>query len=113
MVPSVQAGDHLLYEPWPRRRAQRGRRRRACDDFCSVGAVVIANHPYKELVLVKRVGRVEGDRVWLASDSPVGEDSRKFGPVQLCAVRGRVRACVGRSSWIDLRPWGQLGSRVG
>ncbi len=56
--------------------------------------LVLVAHPYRrDLVLVKRVARVEADgRLYLLGDEP-GEstDSRHFGPVRREALRGRVR----------------------
>lgn len=104
MVPSVAPGDHLFYEPRQRHSTEEPGAQSA---VCRPGAVVIADHPYKKVVLVKRVGHVDGTRVWLLGDSPDSEDSRSFGPVGLGLVRGRVRACIGaRSAWVDLPPWG-------
>jgi nickel-type superoxide dismutase maturation protease len=67
------------------------------------GDVVVVEHPERPgFELVKRVVHVPGDvapngselvdEVWIEGDAPdASSDSRRFGPVPLALVRGRVR----------------------
>jgi signal peptidase I len=93
MVPVLRPGDWLLVDPtrarWPRR-----------------GALVVIREPESDLVVVKRLAGRPGDRIalgdgppmllgateaWLASDAPdAGVDSRRYGPVDLERLLGRV-----------------------
>jgi signal peptidase I len=93
MVPTLRPGDWLLVDPtpgrWPRR-----------------GALVVVREPDSDVVVVKRLAGRPGDQVarpagpptllgpneaWLASDAPdVGIDSRRYGPVDVERLLGRV-----------------------
>jgi signal peptidase I len=92
MLPALTPGDWLLLDPtsgrWPRR-----------------GTVVVVREPGTGLLVVKRVAARPGDRVrisgrilqlgpgeaWLSGDSPQRSvDSRRYGPVPLDALVGRV-----------------------
>ena len=85
MLPTLMPGDHLLVDPLAFEAA-----------LPWEGAIVIARHPLEAREIVKRVGSVEGDRIWLSSDNPdEGSDSRTFGAVSPCSILGQVVARVG------------------
>ena len=112
MEPTIQAGDWLLVDPttvrWPRR-----------------GAIVAFREPDGGTLSVKRVAAGPGDRVpfedgylaladdeaWLLADAtddaaagaghglPI--DSRRYGPVPVALLVGRV--------WLRYGPWKRFG----
>ncbi len=112
MEPTIQGGDWLLVDPttirWPRR-----------------GAIVAFTEPDGGALSIKRVAAGPGDRVpfedgyleladdeaWLLADAsddaaaaaglgpPI--DSRRFGPVPVALLVGRV--------WFRYGPWRRLG----
>lgn len=112
MSPTIQAGDWLLVDPtiahWPRR-----------------GSIVVFREPDSDLLAIKRVAARAGDRVqldagylilgadeaWLLSDASDADllaagsgqpiDSRRYGPVPVEALVGRV--------WFRYGPLGRLG----
>jgi signal peptidase I len=112
MAPTIQPGDWLLVDPttarWPRR-----------------GSIVVFREPDSELLAVKRVAAGPGDRVqldeghlvlaadeaWLLSDAADADllaagagqpiDSRRYGPVPVDALVGRV--------WFRYGPLARLG----
>ena len=101
MRPAIEPGDWLLVDPtadrWPRR-----------------GSIVVFHEPDSDELAIKRVGAGPGDRVpyadgylilandeaWLLSDAPEAElmaaglgqpvDSRRYGPVPVSLLVGRV-----------------------
>jgi signal peptidase I len=92
MSPVLAPGDWLLLDPttrsWPRR-----------------GSVVVFREPDGDILAIKRVAAGPGDRVripagilhlgpreaWLLGDNAaVSVDSRRYGPVTLDALVGRV-----------------------
>jgi signal peptidase I len=93
MAPGLHHGDWLLVDPTPARWPRRG-------------TLVVVREPDTYLVVVKRVAARPGDRIrrsgepptplgateaWLASDAPDGAiDSRRYGPVDLERLLGRV-----------------------
>jgi signal peptidase I len=112
MEPSIQTGDWLLVDPttarWPRR-----------------GAIVAFLEPDGGALSIKRVAARPGDRVpfedgyleladdeaWLLADASeeiaaeAGQgppiDSRRFGPVPVALLVGRV--------WFRYGPWRRMG----
>jgi signal peptidase I len=112
MVPTIEPGDWLLIDPttvrWPR-----------------PGSIVVFREPDSDLLAIKRVAAAPGERVeldeghlilgadeaWLLSDaadaellaSGAGEpiDSRRYGPVPVEALVGRV--------WFRYGPVGRIG----
>jgi signal peptidase I len=112
MAPTIEPGDWLLVDPttarWPRR-----------------GSIVIFQEPDSELLAIKRVAARPGDRVqlddghlilgadeaWLLSDAPDANvlaagsgqpiDSRRYGPVPVEALVGRV--------WFRYGPLDRIG----
>jgi len=117
MSPTIQPGEWLLVDPttarWPRR-----------------GTVVVFREPDGDLLAIKRVAAGPGDRVeldaghlvlaadeaWLLSDASdaallragAGQpiDSRRYGPVLVDALVGRVWFRYG-----PLRRMGRIGRR--
>ena len=77
MVPTLDPGEFVLYEP---------------DASFDVGDVVVARHPSRSLLLVKRVTGVDPvGLVELGSDNEaVGNDSRDFGRIDVDGVVGTV-----------------------
>jgi Signal peptidase, peptidase S26 len=92
MAPALAPGDWLLLDPttrgWPRR-----------------GSIVVFHEPDSGILAIKRVAAGPGDRVripagilhlgpdevWLLGDNAaVSIDSRRYGPVTLAALVGRV-----------------------
>lgn len=53
------------------------------------GRVVVARHPYKNLMVIKRVAVVDPDG-FLRLSSPGGEDSDQFGRVPVASTVGVV-----------------------
>ena len=112
MTPTIAPGDWLLVDPttarWPRR-----------------GSIVVFREPDTELLAIKRLAAGPGDRVeldeghlvlgpdeaWLLSDAADAEllrigagrpvDSRRYGPVPVDALVGRV--------WLRYGPLGRIG----
>jgi signal peptidase I len=112
MAPTIEPGDWLLVDPttarWPRR-----------------GSIVVFREPDSELLAIKRVAAQPGDRVqldaghlllgadeaWLLSDASDADllaagagqpiDSRRYGPVPVDALVGRV--------WFRYGPLRRLG----
>jgi signal peptidase I len=113
MAPTIEPGDWLLVDPttarWPRR-----------------GSIVVFLEPDSELLAIKRVAARPGDRVqldeghlvlgadeaWLLSDASDADllaggagqpiDSRRYGPVPVEALVGRV--------WFRYGPLGRIGT---
>lgn len=81
MAPTLADGDLVLVDP----HAYRARPPVA-------GEVVLARHPFRDVLLVKRVGSRRADgRLSLHGDNPEeSTDSRVFGSVPDAAVVGRV-----------------------
>jgi signal peptidase I len=103
MAPALLPGDWLLLDPttrrWPRR-----------------GSIVVFREPGTETLAVKRVAARPGDRVripqgilrlapdeaWLLGDNAAPSvDSRRYGPVVLESLVGRV--------WFRYGPASRLG----
>jgi signal peptidase I len=120
MAPTIEPGDWLLVDPTPARWPRRG-------------SIVIFHEPDSELLAIKRVVARPGDRVqlddghlilgadeaWLLSDAPDADllatgsgqpiDSRRYGPVPVEALVGRVWFRYGPLERIGLlAPWSPL-----
>lgn len=81
MLPTLTDGEFVLVDP----------RRKG-----SIGNLVLASHPRRDLLIVKRIG-ADGPPIWLASDNPsVGTDSRSFGPVSPSNIEGMVTLVLNR-----------------
>jgi nickel-type superoxide dismutase maturation protease len=80
MEPALRPGDWLLV--WRTGRIRPGR-------------IVLARHPGRpDMLIVKRAARRIDGGWWLESDNPDAGavDSRRFGPVPLALIEGRVIA---------------------
>jgi nickel-type superoxide dismutase maturation protease len=78
MVPALRPGDWLLVRPGAR---------------IVPGSVVVARHPQKDVLIVKRATRREADGWWLESDNQRAagrQDSWDFGAVPDHLIVGRV-----------------------
>jgi signal peptidase I len=120
MAPTIEPGDWLLVDPTPARWPRRG-------------SIVIFHEPDSELLAIKRVVARPGDRVqlddghlilgadeaWLLSDAPDADllatgsgqpiDSRRYGPVPVEALVGRVWFRYGPLERMGLlAPWSPL-----
>lgn len=86
MLPTLAPGDHLLVDE-----------RAYASELPSPGDVVLARPPaLRGEVVVKRVGAVEGGRVFLECDNPSeGTGSAHFGSLERADLLGRVTARVG------------------
>jgi nickel-type superoxide dismutase maturation protease len=77
MEPTLSDGEFVLVS----------RRTRIAAD-----AIVVANHPAQDTIIMKRVERFDDQQAWLRSDNSVGTDSRHFGSVPRSAIIGSVVA---------------------
>jgi nickel-type superoxide dismutase maturation protease len=80
MEPALRPGDWLLV-----RRTRR----------IHPGQIVLARHPARtDLLIVKRAARRVDGGWWLESDNPAAgaTDSRRFGPVPVPLIEGRLLA---------------------
>ncbi len=80
MLPALRPGDRLIVR---------------AGAPIKVGDVVVARHPDRDLLIVKRVGHRDGDGWWLESDNQRAsgrQDSWDFGAVADRLVAGRVVA---------------------
>jgi nickel-type superoxide dismutase maturation protease len=83
MRPAISDGDVIL--------ASRSKR-------VGVGDIVLADHPYKNVAVVKRVTAVTDGRYELrGDDASESSDSRTFGTLSRKDIRGKV-VCVLRRS---------------
>lgn len=91
MVPTLEAGQYVLYDPL---------------SSPAAGDVVVARHPSQPIDIVKRVAAVDPvGLVELTSDNlAVGTDSRSFGRIDVEAVIGRVTISL---EW----PFAEVGRR--
>ena len=81
MLPTLRAGEEVLLD------------RHAYDHAApQVGDIVVAYHPEQpDLKIIKRVGEVLANGLFLSSDNAgAGSDSRQFGVVGMDMVVGRV-----------------------
>lgn len=79
MRPTLESGDRVLVDP-----------RAAIHE----GDIVLAEHPFKSLQIVKRLLSIEPDgRMFLAGDNPEAtSDSKVFGVIQRKHLVGKVVA---------------------
>lgn len=77
MLPTLKDGDVVLIKP--------GR------DF-TVGDIVLANHPYKNTKIIKRVSSISAEEIiTLSGDNPQeSTDSRVLGEITQSEVVGKV-----------------------
>ena len=92
MLPALRPGDWLLVRSGAR---------------VAPGDVVVARHPRRDLLIVKRAARREGDGWWLESDNQRAagrQDSWDFGAVADDLIVGRVVARYWPRPSVWLRP---------
>lgn len=78
MLPTLKDGDKVLVKP---------------GSHFEVGDIVLANHPYKKMRVIKRISEISDGRVSLVGDNPdESTDSRTFGEVSSNDILGRVIA---------------------
>ena len=59
-----------------------------------VGDIVVAQHPFKKMNIIKRVKRIETDGIFIEGDNPdpIGsEDSHNFGLIKNSAIIAIIR----------------------
>lgn len=84
MRPTLSPGDFVLVDPLAFR-----------DERPVSGELVVARHPYRDQVIIKRVAEVVEDGVSLRGDNPdASSDSRGFGRVRFTAILGRVTSHI-------------------
>ncbi len=83
MEPAACPGDYLLVNPNAYR-----------DTLPARGDMIVARHPFEDVVITKRVAEVLDDQIVVTSDNKrEGQDSRHFGPLPRELLRGQV-TCV-------------------
>ena len=84
MLPNLSPGDFVLVNP------------KAFQNELPVsGDVIVAQHPYRSKVLIKRVSEVVEDGVVLVGDNlDESTDSRSFGRLTFSAIVGRVTSRI-------------------
>ena len=81
MEPEFHDGDYVIVNRWPRR--------------FNIGDVVVAEHPRKTMLLLKRVQSTAQNGYFLVGDNKgQSTDSRHFGVVRARSVIGKVIAKV-------------------
>ena len=84
MRPTLSPGDFVLVDPSAFR-----------DKLPTSGELIVAQHPYRDQVIIKRVFEVVEDGVSLRGDNPdASSDSRNFGRVRFTAIIGRVTSRI-------------------
>ena len=86
MAPSLLPGDRLLM-------------RKISGRAPGVGQIVLLEDPRDpERLLIKRIGSVEGDQLWVFGDNQAASsDSRVFGPVHRSSIRSVLVRRYGRA----------------
>ena len=84
MRPTLSSGDFVFVDP---KAFERQPPRE--------GDVVVAKHPYRNQVLIKRVAGVAGDGLYLLGDQlDMSTDSRNFGKLCHSAILGQVKSRI-------------------
>lgn len=85
MQPWLNPGDFLLVNPLAYSQREP-----------MPGDIVVAYHPHHVAqMIVKRVGRISSDHIWLSSDNAsLGQDSRQFGAVTGKSLVGKVTVLI-------------------
>ena len=84
MRPTLSPGDFVLVDPLAFK-----------DQPPRLGDVVIARHPYRAQMLIKRVSEIVDDGVILIGDQPeASSDSRGFGRIAFSAIIGQVTSRI-------------------
>ena len=85
MRPTLEPGDFVLVNE-----------RALNDKTPAVGDLVLARHPFRDLLIVKRVSQVDDGRLSLRGDNDTESmDSRGFGSISISQVIGRVTCRLG------------------
>lgn len=94
MLPLLHPGEEVLINPF----AYRDREAPAYAVRApAIGDIVVATHPYKPKLIVKRIAAINPDcSIFLIGDNlSASTDSRSFGTVSLKDVSGKVTARFG------------------
>jgi nickel-type superoxide dismutase maturation protease len=77
MEPSLNQGDYIFVN--------------GVSQNVRVNDVVVIRHPNKNIYIVKRVKKIQGDRFYLLGDNTKSsEDSRKFGALRRDGLVGKL-----------------------
>ncbi|MEO1429566.1 MAG: nickel-type superoxide dismutase maturation protease [Cyanobacteria bacterium J06633_8] len=81
MLPELQPGEEILYNPKAYRRK-----------LPQVGDIVVARHPYQPIQIIKRVAVVlaDGSCFLIGDNTSSSTDSRSYGPIPLNKILGKV-----------------------
>ena len=78
MIPFAREGDYVLSLPYFLTSPKQG-------------DVIILRHPQKEMLLMKRITNIGGDKYWLEGDNrDESVDSRQFGEVSRHQILGKA-----------------------
>lgn len=81
MLPAIKPGDYVIINT-------------LCHKFFrpARGDIIVLKHPHNDLIIIKRVKSIsKNGKLFVAGDNKrASEDSRKFGPVNLKDVIGKV-----------------------
>lgn len=65
----------------------------------NVGDIIVAEHPFKKIKIIKKIERMEGDEFILKSQNRIeGEDSGSFGYIKKSNCLGKVVATLNNPS---------------
>ncbi len=77
MMPQFKPGGYVIINRW--------------FSWLAVGDVVVLRHPAREMLIIKRISKIDGNMITVLGDSTAfSEDSRQFGPVDRSLVVGKV-----------------------
>lgn len=80
MEPTIKEGDYVIV--WTVGKPK-------------IGEAIALKHPYKNLIIIKRILRIKGGAIYVVGDNGrVSEDSRKFGWIGGDRIIGTVVAVV-------------------
>ncbi len=77
MEPGLRPGDYIFVNGLSKR--------------VRMNDIVVMRHPSRKIYIVKRVGRIDGRRIYLLGDNArESEDSRKFGALKAGDLIGKL-----------------------